>query len=95
MDTDVQPNRRYLTPDEVRELSGYRMKSKQVAWLQRNGIHHYIRADGRPMVPLAATDPPKPGNEPKKFEPDFDAVRVAPKPVNVGEGSIRTPGRRR
>jgi uncharacterized protein (DUF1778 family) len=96
------PNRAlYLTAREVRELSGYQMKSQQVMWLRKNGIHHYVRADGRPIVPLGATDPPKPGEPgPEKFKPDFDAVRVAPKPANASpaksdaiDGLIRRQGR--
>jgi hypothetical protein len=80
------PNRRfYLTTGEVHELSGYKLYSKQVAWLQKNGIHHYVRADGRPMVPVTAIESPKPGApKPKKFEPDFDAVRVMPRTVKRG-----------
>ncbi len=64
----------YLTADELRELSGYVMKSKQVAWLRKNGIHHYVRADGYAIVPRSAIEPPRPDQlAPKPFVPDLDA----------------------
>ena len=39
-----------LTPAEVAELSGYTRPSRQIVWLTRQGIRHYVGADGRPRV---------------------------------------------
>lgn len=46
----------FLTPDELRDLTGYRMPSAQIRWLTRNGIRHWIAATGRPVVPRSAID---------------------------------------
>lgn len=64
---------RLLTPKELEELTGYRQKTAQVRWLQKNGVLHYVRADGHPNVPdsaLGAPTPPRSG-------PKLDAVRRA------------------
>lgn len=39
-----------LTPAELVDLTGYRMPAKQISWLQRNGIAHFVNAAGRPIV---------------------------------------------
>lgn len=62
----------FLTEDQLYELTGYTRKSAQVSWLRKNGIQHYVRADGRPSVPVTAlgkADAPRKG-------PNFDAIRV-------------------
>lgn len=46
----------FLTPDELRELTGYRTASAQIRWLTQNGVKHWIAATGRPVVPRAAID---------------------------------------
>ena len=40
----------FLTADELQELTGYVRPSAQVRWLIRNGVAHYRRADGKPVV---------------------------------------------
>lgn len=39
-----------LSAAEVAELSGYTRPSRQIAWLHRQGIPHYVAADGHPRV---------------------------------------------
>ena len=41
----------FLTPDQVQQLTGYRKAAKQVEWLIRNAIPHYVNRQGRPVVP--------------------------------------------
>lgn len=40
----------YLTSEEIFELSGYVQPSKQIKWLAKNGIRHFVRRDGRVRV---------------------------------------------
>jgi Domain of unknown function (DUF4224) len=63
----------FLTPDQLHELTGYTRKSAQVRWLRKNGIQHYVRADGRPSVPVDVFTKP---DAPQKRQPNFDAVRM-------------------
>lgn len=64
----------FLTADQLEELTGYRQAAAQVRWLQRNGITHYVRADGRPVVPSTAIT----GGAASRGRtgPDLDSVRV-------------------
>lgn len=43
-----------LTRDEIAELTRSKLKAKQVAFLVRNGIRHYLDAYGWPVVTRAA-----------------------------------------
>ena len=40
----------FLTPDEVVILTGYKRSADQVRWLERNGVPHWVNAQGRPVV---------------------------------------------
>lgn len=63
----------FLTAPELRELTGYQRPKAQIRWLQTNGVQHYVRADGKPVVPRAAiTSSPRP-----KPAPNFAALRQA------------------
>lgn len=67
----------FLTVAQLQELTGYVQPAAQVRWLQKNGLRHFVRADGHPRVPAAAvTDPPAGRLTKAVFSPDFDAVRV-------------------
>lgn len=46
----------FLTADELRELTGYKVAAAQIRWLTRNGVRHWIAATGRPVVPRSAID---------------------------------------
>lgn len=63
----------FLTREQLLELTGYRQPGRQVAWLRKNGIEHYVRADGRPAVPAAAIAPEPVGGQ-GRVEPNFDAI---------------------
>lgn len=39
-----------LTPDEVNEITGFKLNRLQVDWLQRKGWRFEINAVGRPVV---------------------------------------------
>jgi hypothetical protein len=40
----------FLTPSELEHLTGYRIQAKQIEWLRKNGVPHYVNALGRPVV---------------------------------------------
>jgi len=43
----------FLTDQEIFELTGRRQRTKQISWLLKNGIKHFINGIGRPVVPRA------------------------------------------
>lgn len=43
-----------LTNAELEALTGYRRPAYQARWLAANGIRHWRRKDGLPVVPRAA-----------------------------------------
>lgn len=44
----------FVSTDDLKTLTGYRLPCKQREWLERNGVPHTVNAAGRPVV-LAAT----------------------------------------
>jgi hypothetical protein len=64
---------RLLTSEQLEQLTGYRQKAAQVRWLQKNGVRHYVRADGHPNVPESALDAPMT----TRNGPKLDAARRA------------------
>lgn len=40
----------FLTPEQLRDLTGFKQKSKQIRWLKRRRIRVFIRSDGTPVV---------------------------------------------
>ena len=40
----------FLTPADLRQLTGYTKPSKQIEWLRRNGVPHLVNARGHPVV---------------------------------------------
>lgn len=46
----------FLTATELIDMTGYKMPSKQIAWLTRNGLKHWVSRTGRPVVPRAAVE---------------------------------------
>lgn len=65
----------FLTVDQVRELTGLAQWAAQIRWLRRNGIQHYVRADGRPVVPVSSVS--RTETQAARVEPDFAALRRA------------------
>ena len=46
----------FLSPDELRNLTGRQHADAQIAALQRMGLRYLLDADGRPKVARAAVD---------------------------------------
>ncbi|WP_366525426.1 DUF4224 domain-containing protein [Ferrovum sp.] len=69
----------FLSPEEVRELTGYCRPSKQVEWLRREGMNFRIAADGHPRVLLDHVNQvlgglARQGNNRRPSEPDFSVL---------------------
>ena len=45
-----------LSEDDVAEITGFKIKSKQIEALKNLGIRFFKRNDGRPIVPSSAVD---------------------------------------
>lgn len=61
-----------LSRDEMRELTGTPIRKRQIRFLVRNGIRHYIDLNGRPVVMRATvegTDEPTPAG-PAAWKPN-------------------------
>jgi hypothetical protein len=63
----------FLIPRQLYELTGYTQPAAQIRWLQRNGIRHFVRADGRPVVTKDALQERRAA---VTVEPTFTALRV-------------------
>jgi len=46
----------FLTSDELAELTGRKIKSKQIEALRRMGLPFHVNAVGKPVVPAAAIE---------------------------------------
>ena len=44
----------FLTPEQIKELTGAGTKARQIEVLRRNGIRHTIKCNGWPCVTTAA-----------------------------------------
>lgn len=67
---------RFLSPADLLDLTGYRVKSAQVRWLVEHGYKCDLRADGSPAVLWAqveARQAVKAGARAAKV-PDFEAI---------------------
>ncbi|OCG56815.1 DUF4224 domain-containing protein [Gilliamella sp. Imp1-1] len=40
----------YLTKTELIELTGYILANKQIKWLEKNNIEHYVNGAKKPIV---------------------------------------------
>lgn len=67
----------FLSAEQMVDLTGYHQPKAQVGWLQKNGVLHWVRADGHPRVPVSAiTNPPDRVTGAAEFTPNFEALRV-------------------
>lgn len=66
----------FLTEQEVRELTGSARKAEQSDMLRRQGINHFVRKDGRPMVTWYQVNHPHVHvhTEARGDEPDFSVL---------------------
>jgi hypothetical protein len=46
----------FLSEPDLVKLTGWRMKSRQIAWLRASGIAFHINATGHPIVTWAAVE---------------------------------------
>lgn len=46
----------FLTPDEVRTLTGFATSARQIAQLRHQGISYWVNGAGRPIVARAAIE---------------------------------------
>lgn len=46
----------FLTADDLAELTGRKIKSKQIEVLRRMGLPFHVNASGKPVVPVAAIE---------------------------------------
>jgi hypothetical protein len=46
----------FLTPEELAQLTGRKIKSRQIAWLRGEAIAYRVSATGHPVVARAAID---------------------------------------
>lgn len=61
-----------LSDADMIDLTGYTQPAAQVRWLQKNGVHHFVRRDGKPRV---FPDALKPRDKSIAVpQPDFDAL---------------------
>jgi hypothetical protein len=68
----------FLDAAQLEQLTGYTQKAAQVRWLQRNGIRHFVRCDGRAIVPVTSIEGrPETVGQAARIEPNLEAVRRA------------------
>jgi hypothetical protein len=64
----------FITDEDLRELTGYTHRAKQVAQLRRMGIPFFVNAAGRPIVARATIEggnQSSPTAATKKWEPSW------------------------
>ena len=59
----------FLTMDDVAELTGRRVKTKQIEVLKKMGLPFFVNATGKPVVPVAAIEGKKAEQPKKTWEP--------------------------
>lgn len=68
----------FLTPEELRTLTGTPLRTRQIAVLRREGIRFTLDCRGRPVVTRAAVERPEaaePAQEPEEYTINVDACR--------------------
>lgn len=64
----------FLTPMELRELTGYQKPALQRRWLVEHGYRFDVRADGRAVVLTAAIEHKLAGRPSSGTKPDWSAL---------------------
>jgi len=57
----------FLTPSDIETLTGYKRASRQILWLQENGIRHLVNGHGKPVIDRNDL---RPTEAPRVREPD-------------------------
>lgn len=65
----------FLTPEQLEDLTGLKQAAAQIRWLQKNGVEHYVRADGQVRVVPAALEPAR-GDTRSVTKPNFEVLRA-------------------
>jgi hypothetical protein len=71
-----RPTGTFLTRDELNELTGAKLRKKQIAWLQRRGWEYELNCLGWPVV-LRAMVEGKMGASDSESRWELDAADVA------------------
>jgi biotin operon repressor len=66
----------FLSPADLRELTGYARPSRQIEQLRRMGIPFWVNAAGRPIVSKAALEGQQ-AEQTKTWEPSWAGSRAA------------------
>lgn len=69
----------FLTPDEIKELTGKQRKPAQLRALRFMGIEHKVRPDGALIISRSHIEKVLDGNiatkiKPERIEPNWDAM---------------------
>ncbi len=64
----------FLTPDELRELTGRVRRKDQIAWLETNHLRYWLNAAGKPVVARAEVHNPGAAVPEAGWTPDFSKV---------------------
>ena len=64
----------FLTPADLRNLTGYQRASAQARWLRRHGWRFTVNGLGVPVVSLAECNRHLVGGRAVRQEPDYEAV---------------------
>jgi|TARA_B100000700_G_scaffold324244_1_gene429922 hypothetical protein len=67
---------KFLTHEEIIQLTACKTRSGQIAILRKNGIKHSIKRDGWPVVTWQQVNAPFSDSNARieSFEPDFSAL---------------------
>lgn len=57
----------FLTAEAMEELTGRKVKSKQIEALRKMGVRFFINACGKPVVTVAAVEGRKEVTQPKQW----------------------------
>lgn len=59
----------FLTREEVHQLTGYKVRKKQIEWLARSGLKFWISGNGHPAVPRSEIEGEMSASKAKKSRP--------------------------
>ena len=76
---------RFLSLDDLRELTGYKSVACQVKWLKRQGVRHHVTAHGRPVAMWASL-------EGRKHQDALCPRRLTGRPCADGTRSLQVQG---
>jgi hypothetical protein len=65
---------RFLTEEEIFNLTGHKTASKQSRWLEQNGIHHWINSKNKVQITDTSIELALQHNKPVISTPNFAAL---------------------